>query len=87
MLTRALAFELAVHNINVNAVAPGAIHTNINRSALADPTHLQRTINKIPLGRIGKTDDVVGTAVFLISPESDYVTGTTLYVDGGILLQ
>jgi glucose 1-dehydrogenase len=87
MLTRALAFELAEHNINVNAVAPGAIHTNINRSALADPTHLQRTINKIPLGRIGKTDDVVGAAVFLISPESDYVTGTTLYVDGGILLQ
>lgn len=87
MLTRALAFELAEYNVNVNAVSPGAIHTELNRAALADPFHLERTLKKIPLGRIGKTDDIVGAAVFLASSESDYVTGTTLYVDGGILVQ
>jgi len=87
MLTRALAFELAAHQINVNAISPGAILTDINRKVLSDPEHRDRVLQKIPLGRIGDTADLVGAAVFLVSPESDYVTGATLYVDGGILLQ
>lgn len=87
MLTRALAFELAEHKIHVNAISPGAILTGINRDVLSDAEHRDRLLQKIPLGRIGDTKDLVGAAVFLVSPESDYVTGATLYVDGGILLQ
>lgn len=87
MLTRALALELAEHQINVNAISPGAILTDINRKVLSDPEHHTRVLQKIPWGRIGDTSDLVGAAVFLVSPESDYVTGATLYVDGGILLE
>jgi glucose 1-dehydrogenase len=87
MLTKALAFELAAYNINVNAISPGAIRTDMNEAMLADCSRLERTLAKIPLGRIGQTEDLVGAAVFLASSESNYVTGATLYVDGGILLQ
>ena len=86
MLTKSLAFELAEHKINVNSLSPGAILTDINREALADPAYRARVIEKIPWKRIGETADVVGAAMFLCSAESDYVTGATLYVDGGILL-
>ncbi|MBV9083999.1 MAG: SDR family oxidoreductase [Acidobacteriaceae bacterium] len=87
MLTRSLALELSEYNVHVNAISPGAIRTNMNRAALADPAHEQDTLKKIPLGRIGDPQDLVGAAVFLASSESDYITGSTLYVDGGILLQ
>ncbi len=87
MLTRALALELAPHGINVNAISPGAIHTEINREALSNAEHLSRTVAKIPLGRIGNPDDIVGAAIFLVSEEARYITGSTLYVDGGILLE
>ncbi len=86
MLTKSLAFELAEHKINVNSLSPGAILTDINREALSDPAYRARVIEKIPWKRIGEVADVVGAAVFLCSAESDYVTGATLYVDGGILL-
>lgn len=86
LMTKSLAYELAEHRINVNSLAPGAILTDINREALADPAYRARVIEKIPWRRIGDTGDVVGAAVFLCSAESDYVTGATLYVDGGILL-
>jgi glucose 1-dehydrogenase len=86
MLTKSLAFELAEHKINVNSLSPGAILTDINREALSDPAYRVRVIEKIPWKRIGEVADVVGAAVFLCSAESDYVTGATLYVDGGILL-
>ena len=86
MLTKSLALELAEHKINVNSLSPGAILTDINREALADPEYRARVIEKIPWKRIGEVADVVGAAVFLCSAESDYVTGATLYVDGGILL-
>jgi glucose 1-dehydrogenase len=86
MLTRSLALELAPYRINVNSLSPGAVLTDINREALADPDYRARVIAKIPWGRIGDPGDLVGAAVFLCSAESDYVTGATLYVDGGILL-
>jgi NAD(P)-dependent dehydrogenase (short-subunit alcohol dehydrogenase family) len=86
MLTKSLAFELAEHGINVNAIAPGAILTDMNRESLSVAENLRRCVDKIALRRIGDVNDIVGAAVFLASAESSYITGATLYVDGGMLL-
>jgi len=86
MLTKSLALELAEHGIKVNAISPGAILTDMNRESLSKPENLNRVLGKIALKRIGCAQDVVGAAVFLACSESDYVTGSTLYVDGGMLL-
>ncbi len=86
MLTKSLAFELAEHGITVNAISPGAIRTDMNRESLSVPENLSRCMEKIALKRLGEVGDIVGAAVFLASSESDYVTGATLYVDGGMLL-
>ena len=87
MLNKSLALELAPHRINVNAISPGAIETDLNRKVLADPAHRARVSAQIPWGRIGTTEDIAGAAIFLASPEADYITGATIYVDGGMLLQ
>jgi glucose 1-dehydrogenase len=87
MLNKSLALELAEHKINVNAISPGAIETDLNRAVLADPAHRARVSAQIPWGRIGRTEDIAGAAVFLASSEADYMTGATIYVDGGMLLQ
>jgi glucose 1-dehydrogenase len=86
MMTRSLALELAEHKINVNSISPGAILTDMNRKSLSEPGRLERLLGKIPLRRIGEIGDIAGAAVFLASAESDYVTGSTIYVDGGLLL-
>jgi glucose 1-dehydrogenase len=86
MMTKSLALELADYGICVNAISPGAILTDMNRKHLTDPPRRDRLICQIPLKRIGDPEDVVGAAVFLASAESDYVTGATIYVDGGLLL-
>lgn len=87
MMTKSLALELGEHGINVNSISPGAILTDMNRKSLSEPGNLERVLKRIPWQRIGTIDDIVGAAVYLASPESDYVTGATLYVDGGLLLQ
>jgi glucose 1-dehydrogenase len=84
MLTRTLAVELGPHGITINSIAPGAIETPINAGLLNDPLKLRSLVGQIPLGRLGKPADVSGLAVFLASPDSDYVTGTTYFVDGGL---
>ena len=86
MMTKSLALELGEHRINVNSISPGAILTDMNRKSLSESGNLARVLNKIPWKRIGEAEDIVGAAVFLSSSESDYVTGSTLYVDGGMLL-
>ena len=84
MMMRNLAIELAPFGITVNNVAPGAIETPINKNLLNDPDKLKALLENIPLKRLGKTTDVAGVVVFLASTDADYITGTTIVVDGGL---
>lgn len=84
MLTRNLSIELAPLGITINSIAPGAIETPINQKLLNDPVKLKSLLESIPLKRLGKPEDVAGVAAFLASADSDYVTGTTYFVDGGL---
>jgi glucose 1-dehydrogenase len=84
MLTRTLAVELGPLGITINSIAPGAIETPINTKLLNDPVKLQSLVQQIPLGRLGQPGDVAGLAAFLASRDSDYVTGTTYFIDGGL---
>jgi 2-deoxy-D-gluconate 3-dehydrogenase len=84
-LTKALANELAPHNINVNAIAPGYIATDNTAPLQADPVRNQAILDRIPAGRWGEPEDLQGAAVFLASAASDYMHGTLLAVDGGWL--
>lgn len=83
-LTRTLACEWAKHNVLVNAIAPTVVETEFTRSNLADPEFAQGMKARIPLGRWGMPDDIVGPTVFLASKASDFVTGQIVYVDGGL---
>ena len=85
-LTTSVAAELAPHNINVNAVAPGTIMTDLTMRVLDTEEKMARASAKIPVGRLGTPEDMVGPVLFLCSSEADYVTGHTLVVDGGWLL-
>lgn len=86
LLMQTLAQELAPHRIRVNSIAPGAIRTPINRAAWETPEALARLLTLIPYGRIGLPEDIGKAAVWLLSDESDYVHGQTLFVDGGMTL-
>jgi len=84
-LTKTMAVELAPHKVRVNAIAPGLIETGGVLQLFSDhPEIKQKEIDKTPLGRVGKPDDIAGVALFLASPASDYVTGQTIVVDGGL---
>ncbi|MDT8835839.1 glucose 1-dehydrogenase [Paraburkholderia fungorum] len=85
-LTKSMAQEVAPRRIRVNAIAPGAIRTDINRQAWEDPDALNRLLKLIPYNRIGEVDDVAEAAAWLASDAADYVVGTTLFVDGGMTL-
>jgi glucose 1-dehydrogenase len=86
LMMKSLAQEVAPHRIRVNAIAPGAIRTPINRVAWETEEALRKLLTLIPYGRIGEPEDVARAAVWLASDESDYVTGTSLFVDGGMTL-
>ncbi|HET7339239.1 MAG TPA: glucose 1-dehydrogenase [Candidatus Dormibacteraeota bacterium] len=85
MMMRNAALELAHYRIRVNNIAPGAIATPINETTLHDPEKMAELRRIIPLGRMGTPDDVADVAVFLASDRSCYVTGSTYYVDGGMV--
>jgi NAD(P)-dependent dehydrogenase (short-subunit alcohol dehydrogenase family) len=84
MLTRTLAQEAAPHGVRVLAIAPGAIQTPINQAVWSDPQGLSDLIRKIPIGRLGQREEIAQMAVFLVSEAASYVTGTTVFVDGGM---
>ena len=83
MLTRVLALELASENIRVNAVAPSVVRTQFSQPFWSNESLLKEIVNKIPMGRIAETTDVVGAVLYLASRLSDYVTGEIVTVDGG----
>jgi glucose 1-dehydrogenase len=86
MMMQSLAQEVAPVKIRVNSIAPGAIRTPINTAAWSTPEAYAALMTLVPYGRIGEPEDVARAAVWLASEESDYVTGTTLFVDGGMTL-
>ena len=83
-LTRAFAVELGPHNINVNAIAPGIIDTPMTASWMSNSKMRDQFVKVTPLGRIGKPEDIAGTVAFLVSGDSDFITGQVIVIDGGI---
>ena len=86
MMMKSIAQELAPKKIRVNSIAPGAIKTPINHTAWETPEAEKKLLELIPYGRVGETSDVGKTAVWLASDESDYINGTTIFIDGGMTL-
>ncbi|TDX00972.1 SDR family oxidoreductase [Dinghuibacter silviterrae] len=86
MLMQSLAQEYAPRKIRINSIGPGAIKTPINHSAWATPDAEAKLLELIPYGRVGVTEDIGAAAVWLASDDSDYVSGITLFVDGGMTL-
>ena len=85
LLMKSIAQEVAAERIRVNAIAPGAIRTSINRDAWSTPEAHQKLLGLIPYGRLGEPEDIANAALWLVSDLADYV-GTTLFVDGGMTL-
>jgi NAD(P)-dependent dehydrogenase (short-subunit alcohol dehydrogenase family) len=84
-LTENMAIEVASYGINVNTVAPGAIESEMSAGTMDNEEQMKAMLAKIPKSRIGKPEDVASACVFLASEESDYITGSVIYVDGGWL--
>ena len=84
-VTRTMAIELAKYNVQVNAIGPGYFRTPMTEPFFQDPAHRKWIEERIPAGRVGTSDDLLGTVIFLCSPASDYLTGQIVYVDGGWL--
>ncbi|AUI72341.1 SDR family oxidoreductase [Companilactobacillus alimentarius] len=86
LFTKTIAMEYAKYGIRVNAIGPGAINTPINAKKFADKEQYDQTVSMVPMDRIGKPEEVAAGAAWLASSESSYVTGITLFIDGGMTL-
>jgi glucose 1-dehydrogenase len=86
MLTKTVALEVADRGIRVNGIAPGAIATDMNKDMLEDEEKKNQEEQNIPMHRIGQPEEIASVALFLASPAASYITGTTIYVDGGLTL-
>jgi glucose 1-dehydrogenase len=87
MLTRTIAVELAPHGITVNNIAPDAVETPMDAPLEEQPDQMKRLLSEIPLGRMGKPEEIASLAVYLASDASAYVTGSTFFIDGGMTRQ
>ena len=85
MLTQGIAVDVSGYNINVNAVGPGMVLTGLTQNMLGDPEQAEWFIERIPMRRIGRPDDIAASVLFLSSDEASYIHGTTLFVDGGMI--
>ena len=85
-MMQSIAQEVAPYRIRVNAIAPGAIQTPINTSAWSTPEAYQSLMKLVPYNRIGEPIDIASCAVWLASDHADYITGTTIFIDGGMTL-
>ncbi|WP_420460105.1 SDR family oxidoreductase [Neolewinella sp.] len=86
MLMESMAQELAADKIRVNAISPGAIRTDINKAAWSTEQAMEKLLQLVPYGRIGEGEDIANLCAFLASDVSDYITGATIYIDGGMML-
>ena len=86
MMTKTMALELAKKNIRANLVAPGAIDTDMNKTLRDNKEVLEKVLKQIPINRIGNPEEVANVVEFLASEKASYITGTTIYVDGGMTL-
>lgn len=86
MLTKNIALEVAEKGIRINGIAPGAINTPMNKDIMGDPQKKKQEEEKIPMRRIGEPEEIAKVAFFLASTDASYITGTTVYVDGGLTL-
>ena len=85
MLTKSMALEWAKHNIQVNGIGPGYFDTELNKDLINDEEFNRWIKSRTPAGRWGRPEELIGTAIFLASPASSFITGQIVYVDGGIL--
>jgi len=85
MLTKVLSTEWAQHNINVNAIIPGYIETPLSAGVLKNPDAYKKVTSSIPLGKLGKPNDIANVILFLVSQYSNYITGAGIPVDGGLI--
>jgi NAD(P)-dependent dehydrogenase (short-subunit alcohol dehydrogenase family) len=84
-MTKAMALAMAPHGVRVNALGPGSIDTDIMSTITDNPKALHTVLSRIPMTRLGRPEEVAGAAVFLASEDASYVTGQTVFVDGGRL--
>ena len=86
-LTKAMALSLASWGIRVNAIGPGSIMTEMLEEVVSDEAYVNRAMSRTPLGRFGEPSEIAAIAAFLASDDASYITGTTIYADGGRLAQ
>lgn len=84
-MTKSMALAMAPHGVRVNALGPGSIDTEIMATITDNPENLRKVLSRIPMTRLGRPDEIAGVALFLASEDSSYVTGQTIYADGGRL--
>jgi NAD(P)-dependent dehydrogenase (short-subunit alcohol dehydrogenase family) len=82
-MTKVMAVEWAKYGVSVNCIGPGIIQTPLTAKALEDPKKYHELVSKVPMGRLGEPDDLIGAVIFLASQASNYVTGQAIYVEGG----
>jgi NAD(P)-dependent dehydrogenase (short-subunit alcohol dehydrogenase family) len=85
-MTKVMAVEWAKYGVSVNSIAPGIIKTPMTVKAFTDPEKYQELTSKVPMGRLGEPEDLIGAVIFLASQASNYITGQTIYIEGGRMI-